>query len=141
MTVKRRTFGSLPSIFDDLYDKDYSDKYPAFDATMPLINIRESLKEFIIEVAAPGLEREDFKINLDNNYILSISVEKEIQTRGNDKFTRQEFSYHSFRRSFTLPRQVETTKINASYKNGLLIITVPKVPEENKSQSRKIDIR
>jgi HSP20 family protein len=94
--------------------------------TMPRVNVTESGKDFLVEMAAPGLERKDFKVEVDND-ILIISVEKteEKKEEGKD-FSRKEFSYNSFRRSFDLPENTKGDKIDAKYVDGILKIVIPK---------------
>jgi HSP20 family protein len=108
------------------------------DMNLPAVNINETKDEFKIEVAAPGLKKEDFKINLDNN-VLTISSEKEESKEENDEnIRRREFSYSSFMRSFQLPEQeVDSEKIQAKYENGILKIELPKKEEAKKRKEPK----
>lgn len=93
---------------------------------LPSVNIKETPKEYKLELAAPGLERKDFKIEVDN-HTLSISAEKEEEKKeeGHDYF-RKEFSFNSFKRLFTLPEEVKEGNIDAKYENGILFIMIPK---------------
>jgi HSP20 family protein len=94
--------------------------------TFPTVNVKETDKEFFVELAAPGLERKDFKVEVDN-HVLSISVEKKEEKKEEGKdFTRQEFSFNSFRRSFELPENAKTDKIDARYVDGILKFMIPK---------------
>ncbi len=94
--------------------------------TMPTVNVKETPKEYFVELAAPGLERKDFKVEIDNN-VLFISVEKKEEKKEEGKdFTRQEFSFNSFSRSFELPENSKTDKIDAKYVDGLLRLVIPK---------------
>lgn len=115
-----RFFG--PSILDfdgGLLDLDNS-------LVVPEVNIIENGKDYKIELAAPGLEKKDFKVEVQNG-VLSISAEKEEETKEKDKnFRRREFSYNSFCRSFTLPENLLSDKIDAKYENGILRLTLPK---------------
>lgn len=143
--TKRRTFGNLPSIFDDIFDRDSFDgaNYSGENSTMPSVNIRETDKAFIIELAAPGMKKEDFKVELQDN-ILSISSEKKEDRKENEneKYTRQEFIYQSFRRTFTLPKTVVEDKIEAKYEDGVLSLNIPKNKEEERQKlTKKINIR
>lgn len=131
-----------PSIFDDFL-KDWSlSNYSDTNTTLPAVNIRENENEFTVEVAVPGMNKEDFKINVENN-ILTISSEKTIENEdSNDRYTRKEFSYQSFERSFNLPKDVvENDKITASYKNGELRITIPKKEEAKPTPPKLIEIK
>lgn len=110
--------------------------------SMPAVNIRESDDEYAIEVAAPGMKKGDFDLRLDHN-VLSISSEKEHRNDEQDEkgnYTRREFSYQSFRRSFTLPDAADAEKIQARYDEGILNITIPKREEMKKRPPRTIDI-
>jgi HSP20 family protein len=107
--------------FFDFDDEDFD-----FTKQVPSVNINESEKEYKIEMAAPGLERKDFKVEVENG-VLSISSEKEEESKEEKKnYTRREYSYNSFSRSFTLPDNSLPDKINAKYENGVLHITLPK---------------
>ena len=106
----------------------------------PKVNIKETDEEFMVEMAAPGMKREDFHIELDND-ILVISAE--IQNENEDKnksYTRREFSYETFRRSFHLPNSVEAEKIKAKYEDGLLKLEIPKKEEAKRRPPKTIKI-
>ncbi len=108
-----------------------------FFRSVPAVNISESKDDFRFEIAAPGMNKDDFEINIDNN-VLSISASKEHNQEESEKnFTRREFSYTSFKRAFTLPSSVNVDKVEASYENGLLKLIVPK-REEVKPRQIKI---
>jgi HSP20 family protein len=106
----------------------------------PAVNIAETENEFHIELAAPGLKKEDFKINLDKN-TLSVSTEKkEEKVEEGKKISKREYNYNSFVRSFTLPETVDHSKIDAEYTDGILKLTVAK-REEAKFQTREIAVK
>ncbi|MCC6383897.1 MAG: Hsp20/alpha crystallin family protein [Bacteroidia bacterium] len=108
--------------------------------SVPAVNISETDENFRIEVAAPGMNKEDFKISVEND-LLTISAEKkEEKSDKNERFTRQEFSYVSFSRSFNMPEMVDTEKINASYNNGVMVIILPKQEEAKPKPVREIKI-
>ena len=112
-----------PSIFD--YDLDLFEEEGG-SLVVPEVNILENPKDFVVELAAPGLERKDFKVEVDNG-MLTISAEKEKEEKENRKnYRRREFSYTSFTRSFSLPENVITDKVDAHYENGVLKLTIPK---------------
>lgn len=93
------------------------------------VNVKETDKSYLLEVVAPGFEKTDFKINLDQN-LLTISVEKKDEVKeDNEKHIRREYSYRSFKRSFTLDEKIDATNIEASYINGVLTLNLPKKPE------------
>ena len=120
------------SFFDDFITKDLFDfgtpKFTKSEFTMPSVNVKEQDNGFEIHVAAPGIKKEDLKINLDRN-VLTIASESKTENEEKDEqggFTRREFNYSSFSRSFTLPEMVEPERIEASYEDGILKIMVPK---------------
>ena len=141
------SFSSIPSLLNDFLMDDWFDSsirnWRSTGATLPSVNVRETNDDFIIEVAAPGMNRDDFKVELDNN-ILSISAELEgkNETSGqNDNYNRREFNYQSFQRSFSLPEtKVEGAKISAKYKDGILYVTVPKREEAKIKPARQITV-
>jgi HSP20 family protein len=140
-------FPTFPSLLDDFFMRDFFDSanmnFLKTGNTVPAVNIKESEDAFHLEVAAPGMAKEDFKIEINNN-ILSISSEKQTQKEEKDEkgnYTRREFSYQSFRRSFTLPdRIVDSDKVTAQYLDGILHITVPKKEEAKPKPTKKIEI-
>lgn len=131
-----------PSLVDEFFGKDllnnFFDGYTGVNS--PAVNIVEGKDDFRIEVAAPGLDKKDFKIDLDNN-VLTISSESENKKEEKDgKYMRREFSYTSFKRSFTLPNTVEADKISATHKDGILYIQIPKREEAKVKPARQIAI-
>jgi HSP20 family protein len=109
-------------------------------SNMPAVNIVEGKEDFRIEVAAPGLEKNDFKIDLDNN-VLTIISEKEMKSEEkDDQYMRREFSYSSFSRSFALPDSVNEEKISAKHKDGVLTIHIPKKEEAKVKPVKEIKI-
>lgn len=133
----------IPSLLDDFFTRDLfswpSDSGIA-QRTMPPVNVRETENSFELELAAPGMDRKDFKIELqDNHLVISAQLENQ-QEEKKENYSRREFSYHSFTRSFQLPTEiVETKDINARYSNGMLYITIPKKPEA-KNITREIKV-
>jgi HSP20 family protein len=139
-------FPFLPSLLDDLLHRDWPNSSLTNGnllATQPAVNVKETNDSYKIDVAAPGMKRDDFKVELDNN-VLTISVdreEKHEEQNENSAFTRQEFNYQSFQRSFTLPEnKVEGEKITARYTDGILHITVPKKDEVKTKPVKQIAI-
>lgn len=123
---------SMNNFFDEVLSKDlfdWSDKnFSTFGSTLPSANVKESSKDIKIDLAAPGLKKDDFKIEY-KNHVLSVSSEKKEEKEEKDKdgnFARREFSYQSFCRTFHLPESVDEGKIDASYKDGILHIAVAK---------------
>jgi HSP20 family protein len=127
--------------FSDVYnllnDSVLSDK---FAVRTPAVNIAETENEFEVELAVPGLKKEDFKINLEKN-VLTVSAEKKAEeVNENKKFSKREYSYSSFARSFTLPQSADQNKIEADYTDGILKLTIAK-KEEAKIVTREITIK
>lgn len=134
----------LPSILSDFFDNDkfFSNSWldKEFKQTFPAVNIKENKDQFNIEFAAPGFSKTDFKINVENN-TLTVSAEKEIEKSGGDeRFTRKEFSYNSFSRSFTLPHSVNADKIDAKYADGILKLDIPKKDEAKALPKKEIKV-
>ncbi|MFD0861285.1 Hsp20/alpha crystallin family protein [Sungkyunkwania multivorans] len=143
--VKRRNSDLwLPSIFDEFLTPDWfggSTNKNVLSRSVPAVNIKEDEEGFSIELAAPGLKKEDFNISLDND-VLTISTEKETKSEEVEgQYTRREFSYSSFERSFNLPETVNTEAINASYEDGVLAIALPKREEAKPEPKRLIEIQ
>lgn len=140
-------FPVLPGLIEDFFNRELNDSslfsWKGMDATMPAVNIIESNDSFEIEVAAPGMKRENFKIELDNNVLTIAShLEETKEQKDEDRnFTRREFSYKSFQRSFNLPEnKVEGDKISARYTDGILHISVPKRDEAKVKPARQIKV-
>lgn len=139
-SLKTRT--SLPSLVEEYFNGDFLPRF--FDVenynSVPAVNIVEGKDAFRIDVAAPGLNKEDFRINIEKN-VLTISSEKEEKHEEKDeKVMRKEFSYYSFRRCFSLPETVNTDKVSASHKDGILQVVVPKREEAKEKPAREIKI-
>jgi HSP20 family protein len=128
--------------FSDVFDSLINDSIlnDRFVAKTPAVNIAETENEFHIELAVPGLKKEDFKINLDKN-VLSVLAEKKAENvEEGKKYSKREYSYNSFVRSFTLPESADHGKIAAEYTDGVLKLNVAK-KEEAKIQSREIAVK
>ncbi|MDB5135207.1 MAG: Hsp20/alpha crystallin family protein [Mucilaginibacter sp.] len=128
--------------FTDVFDSLINDSRlnDRFINKIPAVNIAETENEFQIELAVPGLKKEDFKISLDKN-VLSVSAEKKTENVDEGKkYSKREYSYNSFVRSFTLPEYVDYAKIDAQYNDGVLSLSVAK-KEEAKFQSREIAVK
>ena len=147
-TLVRQTgnlFPSLPSLLEDFFSRDWADSTLANRTngfSLPAVNVRETNDDFILEVAAPGMKREDFKVELDNNVLtISSNREEKQEDRNYENFTRREFSYQYFQRSFSLPEnKVVGDKISARYVDGILHITVPKKDEAKVKPVKQISI-
>ncbi len=142
MLPARRNQYWLPSIFNDIFDDDFMGYTPAKQFASPAVNIIENEKDYQIEVAAPGMSKEDFKIRLENDNELVISLEKKNEDKHEKKnYLRREFSYASFKQSFIIPDEVEAEGIGAAMVDGVLKITLPKKEVTVKTPaSRQIEI-
>lgn len=150
MSIVKRNDGraanySMPSTWDDFFTRDifnWGINYANSGTSMPAVNIKETADAFHVDMAAPGMEKKDFKIELDG-HTLTISAEKQNEQQENEGegYNRKEFNYQSFYRSFHLPKNVvDADKIQAKYENGILQLNIPKREEAKQKPSRLIDI-
>ncbi len=138
---KNQLPGLLNSFFNADLDPWSTDNYSDMNSTLPAVNIKETEDDFQVSVAVPGFKKDDFNIELDNN-ILTISSEKEMENEvEGEKYTRREFSYQSFKRTFTLPELVDEEKISAKYENGILNVVIPKKEEAKPKPARQISVK
>ena len=130
----------LPTFFNDFFDNDWMMKT---NATAPAINVVESDKDYKVEVAAPGMKKEDFNIHLGENNELVITMEQKNENKEeHKKYLRREFAYSKYQQSFVLPDNIEKEKISASVNDGILTIELPKqAPEEKAKVNRVIEIQ
>ena len=149
MTPAKRNgnfINSLPGLFDDFFAKDLFDwntsNFSMAGTTVPAVNVRETAETFEVEMAAPGMKKEDFKVELNNNVLtISSELKHEEENKQDEKWTRKEFSYQTFQRSFQLSREaVDADNIQAKYENGVLHLTIPKREEVKQKPSRLINI-
>ncbi len=140
-----RNSNQTPSLFDRFFDGEMFDwnnrNFSNTNTTLPSVNIKDNADAFTVEVAAPGFEKGDFKIELNRN-VLTVSSEKEVknETKEGEVFTKREFSYQSFTRSFTLPQIADGDKIEAAYDKGILSVVIPKREEAKPKPARMIEI-
>lgn len=133
----------MPSVFDDFFKpwNEWFDNSWVRSMNIPAVNITEEKNHYLVSLAAPGLKKEDFKIDLDGN-MLTISSESEESTEEKKKkFTRKEYSYSSFSRSFTLPGEIRKELIEAKYDDGVLKITLPRKAEANTPAAKHIAVK
>ena len=135
---------TFPSWIDEVINKNFGTEFmPNFNTglTSPAVNVLDTANNYLVEMAVPGLKKSDFNISLDNQ-LLSISAElkSEYEDVDNENYTRREFGYSSFKRTFTLPESVETDKISAKYDDGILKVTLPKREEEKKKPLKNIEV-
>ena len=144
--TNRNLFPALPSLIEDFFTRNWMDNSTTprlMSTTLPAVNIQETSDAFLIQVAAPGMKREQFNLQFEN-FVLTISAEtKDEETEKNESnpYTRREFHYASFERSFALPEnKIEPERIEAKYIDGILQITVPKKEESKIKPARQISI-
>lgn len=130
-----------PSVFNNFFKpwNEWFDRPALFDrvTTLPAINVKENSDNYTVSLAAPGLKKEDFKLDIEGN-MLTISCEKEeLEEEKEEKFTRKEYDYFSFSRSFTLPEDVKKEAIDARYEDGVLNIRLPRLEEAKKLAAAK----
>lgn len=140
-----KSTAKVPSVFDDFFKpwNEWFDNGGLWGRTMnvPAVNIVETENQYQVSLAAPGLKKDDFKIDVQGN-MLTVSSEKEEKREEKDKqFTRKEYNYSSFSRSFTLPDAINKEKIEASYEDGVLKIVLPKKEEAKKIAAKQIAVK
>ena len=141
-----RLMTNFPTFFDDFFNRDLFDwrlsNYSNTGTSMPAVNIRETPEAYEVEMAAPGMSKSDFKVELEGNN-LTISSEKrsENEEKDGENYSRREFSYQSFNRMFTLPKDVvDSENIKAKYEDGVLKLQIPKKEEAKLKPPRVIEI-
>ena len=150
-SLTKRT-GGVPSLFQDFFNNNPLFKRDVFDFDMdmppsrlginvPTANITENRREYIVELAAPGLDRKDFNIELDEQ-TLTISAEKEMEEKKEEEqFSRKEYSFQSFKRTFYIPQAIKEDKIEAKYDKGVLKVIMPKLKETQTKTVQRIEIK
>ena len=131
----------LPNVFNDFFDNNYM---PRVNATAPSINVAEDNEHYHVEVAAPGMTKDDFNIHLDENGDLVINMEKKQENNGEKKnghYLRREFSYSKFEQTLLLPDDVDKEKIAANVSDGVLTIDLPKIEKKEEKASRQIEVK
>jgi HSP20 family protein len=138
--MMRRNAAWLPSVFNDLFDTDFM---PKANATAPAINVKETDKAYTVELAAPGMTKEDFNVHINDEGNLIIKMEKKTENKEEDKtarYLRREFSYTKFEQTLILPDDVKKEDIAARVEHGVLTVELPKIIEEKVKVSRQIEI-
>ena len=143
--LAKRTEDYFPSIFDRFFNNDLMDwnnsNFSNTNTSLPAVNVKESEDDFTIEVAAPGMMKKDFNISFHNNVLTISSERKNENEEKKENYTRREFSYQSFQRSFTVANNaVDSDKIAAKYADGILVITLPKREEVKPKPMKEIKI-
>ncbi|MBR1447920.1 MAG: Hsp20/alpha crystallin family protein [Prevotella sp.] len=138
--MMRRNAAWLPSVFNDFFDTEFM---PKANATAPAINVKENDKAYIVELAAPGMKKEDFNVHINDEGNLIIKMESKQEQKDEDKSTRylrREFSYSKFEQTLLLPDDVKKEDIKAKVEHGVLTVELPKIVEEKVKVSRQIEI-
>ena len=135
-----RTNNWIPAVFNDLFNTDFM---PKMRATAPAINVKESATGYTVELAAPGMKKEDFNVHINDEGNLIIKMEQKQEKKEEDKsvrYLRREFSYSKFEQTLILPDDVDKEKISAKVEHGVLTVELPKLVEEKVKVSRQINI-
>ncbi|MDQ7737772.1 Hsp20/alpha crystallin family protein [Prevotella corporis] len=128
----------LPEVFNDFF---YNNNMPKANATAPAINVLESDKDYTVELAAPGLCRDDFEVNIDNDGDLTIKMEKKVSEKEQKAhYLRREFAYSKYEQTLILPEDVDKEKIGAKMSDGVLNITLPKLEQKTQKIARQIEV-
>ena len=135
-----RTSNWIPTVFNDFFDTDFM---PRANCTAPAINVKETDKAYVVELAAPGMKKEDFNVHINDEGNLIVKMEKQNENKEEDKsarYLRREFSYSKFEQTLLLPDDVKREDIKAHVENGVLTVELPKQVEEKVKLSRQIEI-
>ncbi len=130
----------LPDVFNDFFDTDFM---PRTNATAPAINVKESAVDYEVELAAPGMTKEDFNVHLNQDGDLTIKMEKKAENKEEDKkahYLRREFAYSKFEQTLILPDDVDKNNISARVADGVLTVTLPKIKKEELNVVRQITV-
>lgn len=140
MTLVRRNSNWLPDVFNDFFDTDFM---PRANATAPAINVKESDKAYTVELAAPGMKKEDFDVHINDDGNLTIKMESKHESKEDDKNTRylrREFYYSKYEQTLILPDDVDKNKISAHVDNGVLTVDLPKIEVAETKVARQITV-
>ena len=143
--IRRKPVNTFPTVFDHFINEAFFNannaKPSLWNGSTPAVNVRENDDQFEVELAAPGFDKKDFKVEvLDNVLTISAEAKTENEEKEGEVWTRREFRYNAFSRSFTLPDTVDGNKIVAKYKNGILALAIPKKEEAKPQPVRTIEI-
>ena len=142
MTPMRKNQNWLPSIFNDFFDNNWMEKA---NATAPVINVVENDNNYCVELAAPGMTKDDFQVHLDDDDNLVITMEKKSENNEDKKdgrYLRREFSYSKFQQTMILPDNVDKEHISAHVEHGVLSVELPKLPKQEKTDNvKRIEVK
>jgi HSP20 family protein len=145
--TKWNNYPGMNNLFDDFFSRDLWNWGQANNSTtnttIPAVNIKETAEGFEVEMAAPGMKKEDFRVELDGNTLtIGSELQNQHEEKDGERYSRREFSYQSFQRTFTLPKNVvDVDQINAKYENGVLHLLIPKREEAKQKPPRMIEIK
>ncbi|GAB4092536.1 Hsp20/alpha crystallin family protein [Flaviaesturariibacter terrae] len=140
MATNALTTFATPSLFADLvrpWNDWFQNDRELFRRNVPAVNVKETEQQYELSMAAPGLSKDDFRIDVDDNLLTIRSEKEENKSKKEERFTRQEYSYSSFTRSFSLPRDVQADAISATYKDGILQVSLPRRTASNNAGNGK----
>jgi HSP20 family protein len=137
-TITRRSF--RPFYLSNFFDDNFSPVFQNPNSSVPAVNIREDEKNYSLELAVPGMEKKDLKIDINEDVLTVSSESKNEKEEERDGYKRKEFSYSSFARTFYIPENVNRDKIEASYKDGILTVSLPKQEVDKSKIARQINI-
>ena len=140
MSLVRFSHSPMSSFLDDFFTTDWPVRRNTLSESVPAVNVQEREKDFLLSFAIPGKNKEDFDLEVEKD-VLSVSATSQDSTINNeDRFTRKEFNYQSFKRSFSLPESIDSAKIKATYTDGILSINLPKRKEALPQPTKRIAI-
>ncbi len=133
---------NFPDLLEDFFGGSVMDRFNALSSgsSVPSVNIKDNKDNYTIELAAPGLKKDDFDVEVEDGTLIISSEKKDENEEKDENYTRREFSYHSFQRAFDLPDSVKPEEISAEYNDGVLNIQVPKKEEAKEQGRKKIEI-
>ena len=134
LPVMNRTW--FPTLFDDFFDNN--EWMPRINATAPAVNVKESPKEYTMDIAAPGIKKEFCRVNIDHDGNLVVAIENKLEHKEEDKkerYLRREFSYSNYQQAYTLPDNVDKENIAAKVENGVLTISIPKLTPKEEAKT------
>lgn len=142
LLAKRNDNNWMSNFFNDFFD---TDMMPRMNATAPAVNVKESDKSYVMEIAAPGLKKEYCRVSLDNDGNLNLKIEDKFEHKEENKkehYLRREFNYSNYEQTYVLPEDVDKEKISARVENGILTVDLPKVSkEEKKDENKSIEVK
>lgn len=143
MTIIKRNNPAFPNLFDQFLKNDWPFQGGIADgaSTVPAVNIKENKDGFTLELAAPGFKKDDLKVDVEDQVLILSAELKDEKVNEGENYTRREFNYNSFKRSFTLPDTIDLDRVDASFNDGLLVVSLPKKEELTRNKQKQIAIK